>query len=301
VLHTEEVAWEPCIQEDPQYHFDGIADSIERAKAHIPGGRIDCLGGSAAGIYVNSYAMIASLFKAVKAGGRMPEARDIFYRIGERYGVPFEVANDGAMTALCGAMESGEHCVMGIAGGTSVAGGVTSSDGGITSCLDEFAFWPVDFRAEGAPVDPWAKDNDAAMYLSQQALPWLIKLAGLPIDTTIKEAEQLKALQAAMTTGDVKDRENACMVAETLSRYYGYAIPHYLSFYPDVTAVMLLGRMVSGEIGDLIVNGARDVLYHEFRDTYDRVTLYTPSGEQGRRHGQAIAAAGLVPDERLRF
>src|SRR5258708_12531857 len=41
-----EVVWEPKINGDPQYHFDGIDDSIRRAAEHLP--RIDAIGVSSA-------------------------------------------------------------------------------------------------------------------------------------------------------------------------------------------------------------------------------------------------------------
>ena len=66
-------------------------------------------------------------------------------------GVPFEVANDGEVTALAGSMALGENSVLGISMGTSVAGGYVTPDGSITPWLNELAFVPVDYR-ENAPV-----------------------------------------------------------------------------------------------------------------------------------------------------
>jgi len=47
VVFSEETAWNPGAQSDPQYHFDGIQDSLRRAAAYLP--RVDAIGGSAAG------------------------------------------------------------------------------------------------------------------------------------------------------------------------------------------------------------------------------------------------------------
>ena len=52
MIFSEEVAWDPSVQPDPQYHFDGIHDSLQRAAAKLP--RVDAIGGSAAGVYVNN-------------------------------------------------------------------------------------------------------------------------------------------------------------------------------------------------------------------------------------------------------
>ena len=55
--------WNPSAQADPQYHFDGIHDSLRRAAAHLP--RVDAIGGSAAGVYVNNEVRVGSLYRAV--------------------------------------------------------------------------------------------------------------------------------------------------------------------------------------------------------------------------------------------
>ena len=50
VVFSDEVPWTPAVQADPQYHYDGVQDSLLRAAAHLP--RVDAIGGSAAGVYV---------------------------------------------------------------------------------------------------------------------------------------------------------------------------------------------------------------------------------------------------------
>ena len=47
VVFSEETVWDPYFQSDPQYHLDGIMDSLRKAAAHLP--RVDGIGGSAAG------------------------------------------------------------------------------------------------------------------------------------------------------------------------------------------------------------------------------------------------------------
>src|SRR6185295_9423759 len=36
VVFSEEVVWDPYFHPDPQYHFDGIMDSLKKAAAHLP-------------------------------------------------------------------------------------------------------------------------------------------------------------------------------------------------------------------------------------------------------------------------
>ena len=58
-VHSEEVVWDPYFQKDVNYHREGILDSLRRAAAKMP--RIDAIGGSAAGVYVENQPRIASL------------------------------------------------------------------------------------------------------------------------------------------------------------------------------------------------------------------------------------------------
>ena len=62
-VFSEEVVWFPKTASDPQYHRDGILSSLKAAAAHMP--RIDAIGVSAAGIYVDNRTAIASLFRSV--------------------------------------------------------------------------------------------------------------------------------------------------------------------------------------------------------------------------------------------
>ena len=63
VVFTEEVTWDPYFQKDPEYHKAGINDSLKRAAAHLP--RVDAIGGSSAGVYVQNRVRLASLFRGV--------------------------------------------------------------------------------------------------------------------------------------------------------------------------------------------------------------------------------------------
>jgi hypothetical protein len=56
--------------------------------------------------------------------------------------VPIEVANDGDVTALAGAMSLDKNKVLGIAMGTSEAAGYVDEHGNITGWLNELAFVP---------------------------------------------------------------------------------------------------------------------------------------------------------------
>ena len=140
-VYSEEVIWYPKIQSDPDYHFNEIVSAFKAAAAHMP--RVDGIGVSAAGVYVNNRAMIASLFIKVPDDLFEKKVKDIFLRAAKEIGdVPIEVANDGDVTALAGAMSLEDDCVLGIAMGTSEAGGYVNEQGSLTGWLNNWPSFP---------------------------------------------------------------------------------------------------------------------------------------------------------------
>jgi predicted NBD/HSP70 family sugar kinase len=285
VVHSEEVVWDPYFERDPSWHYREINDSLRRAAEKLP--RVDAIGGSAAGVYVDNQVRVASLFRGVSREDFDRSVRTMFLDLRREWGVPFEVVNDGEVTALAGSMALRDGAVLGIAMGTSLAAGYVTSRGHLTSGLDELAFVPVDYRAR-APRDEWSGDlGVGAQYFSQQAVARLAPAAGLKFPSTMPFAEQLVQVQELMNRGD----ERARGIYDTIGVYLGYAVAQFDEFY-DLRHVLLLGRVMTGEGGDLIVDRATTVLREEFPEVAERVELVTPS-EQEKRHGQAVAAASL--------
>jgi len=286
VVFSEEAPWDPYFESDPQYHYDGIDDTLRRAAAHLP--RVDAIGGSAAGVYVNSEVRVASLFRGVAVADFDRRIRRIFFDLQKAWGgVPFEVVNDGEVTALAGSMSLGENGVLGISMGTSVAGGYVTTDGSITPWLNELAFVPVDYR-DDAPVDEWSGDRGCAVqYFCQQGVARLAPRAGLHFPQEMKFAEQLSEVQKLMAAGD----ERARRIYETIGVCFGYTVAHLANFY-DIRSLLILGRVTSGEGGEVIMQKAGEALRAEFPALAETIRLRTPD-EKDKRHGQAVAAASL--------
>ena len=286
VVFSEETVWDPYHKTDPQYHFDGIMDSLQKAAAHLP--RVDAIGGSAAGVYVNNRVKVGSLFRGVPPEVFDRRVRDLFLDIRRVWGdIPFEVVNDGEVTALAGSMSLGANAILGIALGTSTAAGYVTRDGNITSWLDELAFVPIDLNPAG-PVDEWSGDYGVgSQYFSQQCVGRLLPVAGIDAPAGMPLPEKLKLVQSLMARGDYRARK----IYETIGTYLGYGVAHFADFY-DLQHVLVLGRVTSGTGGDLIVGGARAVLLEEFPELAEHIQIHVPD-EQDKRHGQAIAAASL--------
>jgi predicted NBD/HSP70 family sugar kinase len=285
-VYSEEIGWDPYFESNPQYHFDGINDSLKRAAAHLP--RVDAIGGSAAGVYVNNEVRAASLFRGVAPADFDARIRRIFFDLQKEWGgIPFEVANDGEVTALAGSMSLGENGILGISMGTSVAGGYVTTQGTIMPWLNELAFIPVDYR-DDAPIDEWSGDRGCAVqYFCQQGVARLATKAGLEFPEEMKLAERLVQVQKLMAAED----QRAARIYETIGICFGYTIAQIAEFY-DINCLLILGRVTSGEGGGIILGRAGDVLRAEFPKLAERIKLQIPD-EKDKRHGQAVAAASL--------
>jgi predicted NBD/HSP70 family sugar kinase len=285
VIFSEEVPWTPSAQTEPQYHFDGIHDSLRRAAAKLP--RVDAIGGSAAGVYVNNEVRVGSLYRSVPEAS-FGRVRHLFFDLQKAWGgIPFEVVNDGEVTALAGSMALDDNAVLGIAMGSSLAAGFVTPQGSITTWLNELAFVPVDYR-EDAPPDEWSGDRGVGVqYFSQQAVGRLLAPAGVALPADMPLPEKLEHVQKLVAEGDGRARK----IYETIGAYFGYAIATYADFY-DFRNLLVLGRVMTGEGGDVILEVAGRVLTEEFPDLAGRVRFHIPD-EKEKRHGQAIAAASL--------
>jgi predicted NBD/HSP70 family sugar kinase len=286
LVYSEEVEWSPYFQSDPQYHFDGIMDSLVRAAARLP--RVDAIGGSAAGVYVDNEPRVGSLFRGVSEQDFEAYIRPMFKRLKTAWReVPFEVVNDGEVTALAASIRLNTNTLLGISMGTSMAAGYCDTYGHVTNQLNELAFVPVDYR-DDAPMDEWSGDVGCGVqYFSQQAVARLAASAGIELPEEMPAADRLKRVRQLMAHGD----ERAAAVYRTIGSYLGYSIAWYAQWY-EIRNLLILGRVASGAGGELIITKAREVLREEFPEVGGRIRVSTPD-EQFKRHGQAIAAASL--------
>ncbi len=286
-VYSEEVVWFPKINSDPDYHYNGIVAALKAAAAHLP--RVDAVGVSSAGVYINNRTMNASLFLQVPKEQFDAKVKDIYIRaITDTFGaVPYEVLNDGDVTAIAGAISLGEANVLGIAMGTSEAGGYVDGEGRVTGWLNELAFVPVDCNP-AAMQDEWSGDIGCGVkYFSQDAVIKLAPAAGIDLDESLSPAEKLKVVQGLMETGDPR----AEAIYLSIGTYLGHTLAGYYHLY-GCKHVLLLGRVMSGKGGDRILAEAKRVLAEEYPELTGKL-LPTLPDEKFRRVGQSAAAASL--------
>ena len=290
VVYSEEVVWNPKITEDPTYHYNEILTAMRTAASKMP--RVDTIGVSSAGVYVDNKIMVASLFLKVDKQKHGDYVKNMYINVAkqlsEEYGkeIPLEVANDGDVTALAGAIDLDDNGVLGIAMGTSEAVGYINTQGGINGWLSELAFAPVDFN-EGAMVDEWSGDvGVGCKYFSQDAVIKLAEAGGHVFAEGLTPAQKLKEVQKMMDEGS----ELAAQIYEDIGVYLAHTIPFYAKFY-DIKHMLLLGRVMGGKGGDIILATCKKVLAEEYPQ-FAGLDIGLPD-EKSRRVGQSIAAASL--------
>ena len=286
-VYSEEVVWFPKINEDPDYHYDGIVAALKSAAEHMP--RVDAVGVSSAGVYIDNRTMVASLFLKVPKDAFEAKVKDIYIRaIRDTFGdVPFAVVNDGDVSALAGAMCMDDNSVLGIAMGTSEAVGYVDSEGRVTGWLNELAFMPVDVNPD-AMEDEWSGDIGCGVkYFSQDGVIKLAPRAGIALAESLSPAEKLKEVQKLME----QDNPHAAAVYESIGVYLGHTLAFYYDLY-QCKHVLLLGRVMSGKGGDIILDTCKKVLADEYPELTGKILPELPD-EKFRRVGQSMAAASL--------
>ena len=286
-VYSEEVVWFPKTTADPDYHYDGIVAAFKSAAEHMP--RVDGVGISSAGVFINNRTMNASLFLKVPKDLYDKKVKDIYIRaVKDTFGhVPYAVVNDGDVSALAGSISLNANNVLGIAMGTSEAVGFVDDQGRITGWLNELAFVPVD-AAANAMQDEWSLDIGCGVkYFSQDGVIKLAPRAGIELDPALSPAEKLKVVQKLMEEGD----ERAAKVYSSIGVYLGHTLAYYYDMY-HFAHVMLLGRVMSGKGGDLLLAECRKVLDEEYPEVAKVIALDLPD-EKFRRVGQSMAAASL--------
>ena len=282
-IWSTEVVWYPKTHSDPLYHVKYIQETMSLAAEKLP--RVDAIGVSSAGIFVNNQTKVSSLFREINKNDFDQHIKDIYVNIAKHYDVPVVVANDGDVTALAGSMSLGVNRLLGIAMGTSEAAGYVDEKGNIKGWLNELAFVQIDV-SEHAAVDEWSMESGCgAQYLCQEAVIRLAEKAGIKFPN-VSPAEKLKMVQQLpLNQPKLKD------IYEGVGTYLGYAIAFYAEFY-DIEHVLILGRVTSGHGGQLILKQVQKVLNQEFPKLSEKINVTLPD-EISRRVGQSIAAASL--------
>jgi len=284
-VYTSETVWNPKINSDPDYHLSNVTAAMKEAAEHLP--QVDAIGVSSAGLIGNNRVLYAQLYWQVAPELHNSRIRDIYYHAADKISkdLPLEVANDGDVAVLAGAISLGKNNMVGLALGTSFAGGFLDRNGNLSTWINELGFTPVDVSPNAA-VEEWTGDKGIGVhYFSQEAVIKLAPAAGIQLDQYETPAEKLKAVQNLLIEG----HKGATAIFESIGCYLGHTIPLYYDVY-KADNYLLLGRTVSGKGGDIIAETANKVINDEYPELSVEILL---PDEKTRRMGQSVAAASL--------
>lgn len=285
-VYSEEVVWNPKENPDPAYHFRGIVEALKTAASKMP--RVDAIGISSAGVFIDNRTIFASLFRSVPEALFESDVRDIYLRAAREIGdVPVTVCNDGDVSALAGTMSFGRNNLLAVTMGTSEAGGYIDPRGGLTGWLSELATVPVDINPQNGPAD-WSGDvGCGARYFSQEAVIRLAPAAGIRLTESLSPAEKLREVQLLLEKGHC----GAARIYESIGVFLGHSLAYYYDLY-GYESVLLMGRVVSGRGGEIVLEKANEVLAGEYPEIAGKFSVLLPD-ETSRRVGQSVAAASL--------
>ena len=288
-IYSNETVWNPKINSDPDYHYNGVLAAVKEAASKLP--RVDAIGVSSAGIIGGNRILAAQLFQKVPKELFDAKGRDTYFRVvaemekelGKK--IPFEVANDGDVAALAVSIGLDRYNILGLAMGTSFIGGFVDKNGNLSNWCSELAFAPVDASPDAAE-DDWSGDIGVGVqYFCQEAVIKLAPRVDITFEGLDTPAKKLKKVQDLLADG----HEGAAAIFRSIGVYLGHTAAFYYDSY-GTDCMMPLGRVVSGRGGDIILEVAKAVLKEEYPDC--PVELSLPD-EKTRRMGQSVAAASL--------
>ena len=296
VVYSKEIVWNPKLNSDPNYHIDGIMNSFLKAAEYLP--TIDSVGISTAGVVIDNQIMVSSLFIKVSKDDYYKKIKNIYIdcvkKLEKKFNknISFIVANDGDVTAYAGLLElKKNNGILGIAMGTSEAGGFITKEGKLTGWINELAFVPIDFNLN-AMRDVWSGDyGTGERYFSQEGVIKLANNAGIKFEEDMTPANKLKYVQNLIENGNEKEKKIAENIFMDMGIYLGYTVPLYAHFY-DFHDLLVLGRVASGKGGNIMIEKAKEVLRNEFPEIAKKIEIHIPD-ENSRRVGQSVAAACL--------
>lgn len=279
-VYSEEVLWDPKAQKDWHYQEEGIRASLLSAASHLE--KIDAVGVSTAGVVLHNELTFPALFKSVPEEDMASHVRPLFKKLIPSLfpGVPFQVENDGDVSAIGAQILFHKENVLGLALGTSFAAGYAEK-GHLLSWINELSKCPINFSPNARKHYLFDVQGAASEYLSQKGIIFLLENAGMKLEGSL--AEKLLEIQARMKQGDPLVYDAYC----DMGFYLGSSLAYLSLFYP-VKSALLLGRVMTGKGGDLLLSKAKEYLSSRNLE----IDLFT-GDESFKRLGQSYIASCL--------
>lgn len=284
VLYSEEVLWHPLEEEDPDFHFKAIVESIHAAARRLP--RIDAIGISTSGIFMDGKLKKSPIFAAVNQEDYEKQISNLYQRAAKSMGSEnIEVLSEGDVAALAGAMSLDAKGVLSVHFGQRLTAGFLDNNGNLTGWLNELSYVPVNLNPQGDPDETTQDRGCGAHYFSEEGVIAMGKKAGILIDENASLKEQLRSVQIQAEQGTSKGK----FVFQTIGTILGHSLAYYHGLY-NYQMVLLMGRVMLGVGGDIIFNATQKVLTKDYPVIASNIVISLPD-ENNNRVSQAEAAA----------
>ena len=280
VVYSNETLWSPKGEKDYHYHVEGIKQSLLEAKSHLQ--KVDAVGVSIAGTCLDNNLIFPALFASVPESDKIGPVKNLFKDlIPELFpNVPFQIENDGDVSAIGASVMFGMDNVLGLALGTSFAAGYAEK-GYLLSWINELSKAPINFSPSARKHYIFGIDGAASEYLSQKGIVLLLEKVGFPLSGTLPE--KLLQIQEEMKRGNPIVEK----AYRDMGIYLGSSLAYFSLFYP-VKNVLLLGRVLTGEGGQILMESAQEYLNSK------NVEIRLGSADENfKRLGQSYVAACL--------
>ncbi len=280
IVYSSEIPWSPKEAKDPSYHESRIRSALLEASSHLE--RVDAVGVSTSGIVADELVIYPSLFASCSEKDKKEGVRVLLKDLCCKLfpDASFALINDGDASALGASFLYEKDSVLGLALGTSLAGGYVK-DGFLYPYLNELSKVSVNFSPSGKRHYRLGILGSSSEYLSQKGIVSLVEDRGVKLVGSLPE--KLLAIQKL-----AEDENKAVLQCyQELGRRLGSSVL-YFSLFLDFSSVFLLGRVLSGKGGEALVESAKDYLASKGSG----LVLFS-ADERFKRLGQAYVAACL--------
>ncbi len=287
ILYMEQVLWNPMVESDPEFHFKSVVESIHVAAKRLP--RIDGIGVSTTGVFVENQARFSDLFHSVPGMDFSDALIDLYPRAAKAMGCGegLVVENEGDVSALAGAMTMDCKGVLSLHFGHKFTAGFVDNDGYLTGWLNELEHMPIHF-SKSDPNDPNSADEGCGLrYFSEEGVLRMAEEAGVKFRQDSNNRQRLRGLQLQAEQNSSKSK----LVFQSIGTILGHSLAYYHSLY-QFQVVLLTGRIMTGAGGDMIFNAAQKVLAKDYPLTASSIVISLPD-ENDSQIDLAVAAATL--------
>ena len=311
VLASVEEKWNAAAGEpekitNPERHFEMLSQLVQRAleegsakvREEDPSfvDHIDGIGLAWNGAVNNNRirGRFAPVVKGLDKADFEAEIAPMATKLEKKFEVSVAVLNDGDAGALLVAVDKNAHNVLAWSLGSGLASGYVDAQGNVTDYLTEMGNVVTDMTSSALRHSVTGMPGAIQRTLSQRYVLHYAAQLGIPLDLEasgepVQSAKNLETVQEIYSHGAPHEQALVRQIFIQLGQELAVAIQEVHAYLP-IENVVLFGRVMTGEPGDLIVEEAKRVLKKQAPQLANHITI-EKIDEDLVRGGQAVGAA----------